>query len=246
MDNRYNSYDAGRSREADPAVPGYWDYLKYHLLLYVLPWAVATILLFGQIRYLVELMVYGFAVMTGGWESISEEDVIEMGANVLRLMGFLAIFGLIIAVLSSGLRFLPTLARSGRLRVGQVFKTGLRYFFPTFFAILLVSLIVGTANAILSFIPLIGFVMTIVSAYVNALCSIYYDYWFSYNEAAGRPVYSGPIDRLRALYGKDGQFWLYALFLMLSYFVLASSFVKPYIQMKMTQKMGMVDRSYNR
>lgn len=243
MDNRYNAYNTDRSREAYAAVPGYWDYLKYHLLLYMLPWAVATILLFGQVRYVFELMAYGFAFLAGGWESISEQQVIEIGANVLRLIGFFAIFGLIIAVLSAGLRFLPTLARSGRLRLGQVFKTGLRYFFPTFFAMLLVSFVIGTANAVLSFIPLLGFVMTVVSAYVNALCSIYYDYWFSYNEAAGRPVYSGPIDRLRALYGNNGEFWVYGLLLMLSYFLLASSFVKPYIQMKMTQKMGMVDRS---
>ncbi|OWR30327.1 hypothetical protein CDO73_10400 [Saccharibacillus sp. O23] len=243
MDNRYNSYDTDRSRDVYPAVPGYWDYLKYHLLLYVLPWAVATILMFGQLRYLIELMSYGFAVMAGGWESISEDRILEIGTNVLRLIGFFAIFGLIIALLSAGLRFLPTLGRSGRLRLGQVIRTGLRYFFPTFFAMLLVSLVIGTASSILSFIPLLGFVMTVVSAYVNALASIYYDYWFSYNEAAGRPVYSGPIDRLRALYGKDGEFWVYALLLMLSYFVLASSFVKPYIQMKMTQKMGMTERS---
>ncbi|OWA35017.1 hypothetical protein B9G55_14885 [Saccharibacillus sp. O16] len=244
MDNRYNDSGVDRIRSTSPAVPRYWDFLKYHLLLFLLPWAIAIIPLLGQIRSLARATDYGYGIFWGdGWAYFSDDEALTVIGIILRLLGSFAVVGLIIAILSAGLRFLPTLARSGRLRLGQVVKTGLRYFFPTFFAMILVGLIVGIVNTLLSFIPFLGFVATLAAAYVNALASIYYDYWFSYNEAAGRPVYSGPIDRLRALYSRDGEFFFYAFLLALSYLVLASSFVKPYIQMKMTQKMGMVDYS---
>ncbi|NGZ76624.1 hypothetical protein [Saccharibacillus alkalitolerans] len=239
MDDR-SAYAYDMDRQAYGRVPGYWDFLKYHLLLFALPSVIAYLLLHGQFVYLVTLMVYGFQSMAGGAGEITPGEWGAALAGSFQLIAYGAIAGIGIRVLSAGLFFLPTLARSGRLNLGTVLKTGLRYFFPTLFVMILISLILGFASTFLSFIPLINFVAGFVVLYAQALVSIYYDYWFSYNEAAGRPVYSNPSDRWKALYGSgSGTFWLYALLLSLSYIVLASTFVKPYIQMKITQRMGM-------
>lgn len=244
MDDR-SAYGYDRNRQAYAQVPGYWDFLKYHLLLMALPMVIATVLLYGQLSYFVVMITYGFQAFAGGGSDITDEQWGAALIGIFQLIAYVAIAGIIVRVISAGLFFLPTLARSGRLNLGTIMRTGLRYFFPTFFVMIVVGLIVGFASSILSFIPIINILSTLIVFYVQALTSIYYDYWFSYNEAAGRPVYSGPIDRIKALYGKDGTFWLYALLLMLSYLVFASVFVKPFIQMKMTERMGMLETSRN-
>lgn len=243
MDDR-SAYGYDRNRQTYAQVPGYWDFLKYHLLLMALPMVIATVLLYGQLSYLIVMISYGFQAFDGR-SDITDEQWGAALIGIFQLLASVAVAGIIIRVISAGLFFLPTLARSGRLNLGTVMRTGLRYFFPTLFMMILVGLIVGFASSILSFIPIINILSTLIAFYVQALVSIYYDYWFSYNEAAGRPVYSGPTDRLKALYGKDGTFWLYALFLMLSYIVFASVFVKPFIQMKITERMGMLETSRN-
>ncbi|WP_037290986.1 hypothetical protein [Saccharibacillus sacchari] len=242
MDDR-SVYGYDRSRQTYAQMPGYWDFLKYHLLLTALPTVIALILLYGQLSYFVVMMIYGFQTMAGGGSEITGEQWGTVLVGFFQLLAFGAIAGILIRVVSAGLFFLPTLARSGRLNLGTIMRTGLRHFFPTLFVMIAVGLIVGIASSILSFIPIVNLVSTLIVFYVQALTSIYYDYWFSYNEAAGRPVYSGPTDRLKALYGKDGTFWLYALFLALSYIFLASVFVKPFIQMKITERMGMLESS---
>ncbi|MEJ8307004.1 hypothetical protein [Saccharibacillus sacchari] len=244
MDNR-SAYGYDRNRQVYAQVPGYWDFLKYHLLLFALPSVVAVVLMYGQLAYLVTVFLYFLQTMAGGGSEISAEQWSLALAGVFQLFIYSMVVGVVLRVLSAGLFFLPTLARSGRLNLGTVMRTGLRYFLPTLLVMILVGLIVGLAGSVLSFIPILNVVSTLVAVYVQALVSIYYDYWFSYNEAAGRPVYNGPMDRLKALYGNDGAFWLYALLLMLSYFFFASVFVKPFIQMKITERMGMLESSRN-
>lgn len=243
--NDPSGYGYDRDRQSVAQVPRYWEFLKYHLLLFALPSAVVLILLYGQLSYFFILIAYGFQTMAGAGSEITPEQWGIVLTGFFQLFAYGAIGGIVIRVLSAGLFFLPTLARSGRLNLGTIMKTGLRYFFPTLFVMILAGLMIGFATSILSFIPLIGFVASFALTYVQAMINIYYDYWFSYNEASGRPVYNGPIDRIKALYGNDGTFWLYALFLMLSYFVLASTFVKPFIQMKITERMGMLNASRN-
>ncbi|WP_172195081.1 hypothetical protein [Saccharibacillus qingshengii] len=239
MDDRSAyGYDPGRENYA--SMPKYWDFLKYHLLLFALPALITIVLLYGQLYDLFLILVYGLQSMAGAGSEITTGEWGAVLAGVFQLFAYGAIAGIVIRVLSAGLFFLPTLARSGRMNLSTIVKTGLRHFFPTLFVLILVGLAIGFASSILSFIPLLNFVAGVVVLYVQAMVSIYYDYWFSYNEAEGRPVYSGPMERLSVLYGgKDGTFRMYALLLALSYLVLASTFVKPYIQLKLTERMGM-------
>lgn len=246
MDDRSaygNGYDYDGDRRNRAPASDYWDFLKYHLLLFALPAVVAIgLLMLTQMENVIKMFAL-FALtlqfMAGAETEAAQADWIDAMFALFQLLAFSALAGLAVRIVSSGLFFLPGLALRGRLHIGTVLKTGLRHFFPVFFLTLLLGFALGVINSVLSAVPVLNMLVVVLAVYAQSMLSIYYDYWFSYNEAAGRPIYSGPIERFRVLYSKEGIFWLYALLLSLSYMVLLSTFVKPYIQLKIAQRMGM-------
>lgn len=244
MDDRstYRHGDYGHERN-QAVLTGYWDFLKYHLLFFLLPAAAAIGLLLltqrDNVIKLFSLFALTLQFMAGAGDEAAQTEWIDGLFALLQLLAFSALAGLAVRLLSAGLFFLPGLALRGRMNAGTILKTGLRHFFATFFVTLLLGFALGLVNSVLSAIPVINVVAVLLALYAQSMFSIYYDYWFSYNEASGQPIYSGPKERFGVLYGKEGTFWLYALLLSASYLVLLSAFAKPYIQLKIAQRMGM-------
>ncbi|MDO3411249.1 hypothetical protein QWJ34_15900 [Saccharibacillus sp. CPCC 101409] len=245
MDDRsaYGGYETDRRSYGMSRGYGYWDFLKYHLLLLALPTAVAVLLLtltqMHNIMQLFNLFALTMQFLAGAGDEISQYQWIDALTGLFQLLAIGVLAGLVVRVIASGLFFLPGLALRGRMNLGTVMKTGLRYFFITFFIMLLFGFAIGIVNSILSAIPVLNVIFVVLAVYLQSMLSVYYDYWFSYNQAAGRPIASGPAERFRVLFGSDRHFLLYALLLALSYTLLVSIFVKPYIQLKIAQRMGM-------
>lgn len=211
----------------------YFDFLKMHLIAAGIPLLLTGLSFIPLIMDIVHdaQKIYLALIGDSSAEPITVWWVLQTVARHL-LIAFA--ISLVARLFTTGLHFLPYFAEQNDLRLGRVVRFGFSKFFGVLFITVATGILVSGVGAVLSLIPLLGFIVVPVMLYINALLRILYDYAFSVNAMNGQMLIESPADHCRDLFVKHKAFLLYGLLLMLSYFVLIGSFfVRPFIQLKL-------------
>ncbi|MGF7046495.1 hypothetical protein J2T13_000971 [Paenibacillus sp. DS2015] len=222
----------------------YYDFLKYHLLMILIPMLLIIVLYFESIVSVVSDIYRFYRVLFGEDDSkplilflIILKKLIKLGLSTFLLF-------LIAKVIKTGLYFLPYLALKGRptLTFIKIVKIGIRNIIPVFMVTFAGGILISAVSSFVLLIPILNVFSFLVVPFLLALMTVLYDYAFSINQLHGKPIYYDLHRHFYDLYMEDKRFLLYATLLALSYFVMGAVLVRPFIQMQITKRLENVSK----
>lgn len=210
---------------------GYFHFLKFHILILCLPALFVGIAFFNSLILFANDLYFLYRILAGqGGELGTWGIVLFVGKKIMKYGFMVMLLSVLIQIFKSGLYFLPFLAWKNELTIRGVLRVGTRRLFHIFMIVFGMNILFGILSSIIALIPFINLISFIVFPVLTAISSILFDYLFSINLQAGKPLLSQVSLRFQELFVSDKRFIGYAVLLTLSYFFLASAFVKPFIQ----------------